>query len=51
MTSGVGSKFPAGILIGEVASVSIPKPGLVKEAVVKPASDLDHLEEVMVLKQ
>lgn len=49
VTSGLGSKFPAGILIGEVVSVHVPKPGLVKEAVVKPASDFNHLEEVMVI--
>lgn len=49
VTSGIGSKFPAGILIGEVVSVHVPKPGLIKEATVKPASDLEHLEEVMVV--
>jgi len=51
VTSGLGSKFPAGILIGEVTSVYIPTPGLIKEATVKPSSDLNHLEEVMVLKR
>lgn len=51
VTSGMGSKFPAGLLIGEVTSVYIPRPGLIKEATVKPASDLDHLEEVMVVKK
>jgi len=51
VTSGMGSKYPAGLLIGEVTSVYIPTPGLIKEAAVKPASDLDHLEEVMVVKE
>lgn len=51
VTSGMGSKFPAGILIGEVTSVYLPTPGLIKEATVKPASDLNHLEEVMVVKK
>ena len=51
VTSGMGSKFPAGLLIGEVTSVYIPTPGLIKEATLKPASDLDHLEEVMVVKE
>jgi rod shape-determining protein MreC len=51
VTSGMGSKFPPGILIGEVTSVYIPKPGLIKEATVKPASVLNHLEEVMVVQQ
>lgn len=51
VTSGIGSKFPAGILIGEVVSVYVPKPGLVKEATVKPAADMNHLEEVMVVQK
>ena len=51
VTSGIGSKFPPGILIGEVVTVYVPKPGLTKEAVVRPASDLYHLEEVMVVKR
>lgn len=49
ITSGLGSKYPPGILIGEVVSVYVPKPGLVKEALVRPSSDLEHLEEVMVV--
>lgn len=48
VTSGMGSFYPAGILIGEVESVSVPKPGLVKVARVRPATDFDHLEEVLV---
>ncbi len=51
LTSGVGSKYPSGILVGEVTSVYSPKPGLVKEALVVPATDLEHLEEVMVIIQ
>ncbi|HHW18822.1 MAG TPA: rod shape-determining protein MreC [Firmicutes bacterium] len=47
-TSGMGKKYPAGIYIGEVTEVYVPKPGLVKECVVKPATDFDHLEEVLV---
>lgn len=49
VTSGVGSKFTGGILIGEVISVQAPQPGLVKEATIRPAADLTHLEEVMVI--
>jgi rod shape-determining protein MreC len=49
VTSGMGSKFPEGLLIGEVVLVSVPQPGLVKEAVVKPSADFEHLEEVMVV--
>jgi len=48
LTSGMGSVYPAGILIGKVIKVYTPKPGLVKECYVKPATDFQHLEEVMV---
>lgn len=49
VTSGMGSKFPEGLLIGEVVSVRTPQPGLVKEAIVRPSVDFEHLEEVMVV--
>jgi rod shape-determining protein MreC len=49
ITSGMGSKYPAGVIIGEVESVYVPSPGLVKEAIVRPAADINHLEEVMVV--
>lgn len=49
VTSGMGSKYPPGIAIGEVESVYMPSPGLVKEAKVRPFADLLHLEEVMVV--
>jgi rod shape-determining protein MreC len=49
VTSGMGSKFPGGILIGEVISVQVPQPGLFKEATVKPSADFEHLEEVLVV--
>ena len=50
VTPGMGSKFPEGApFIGEVVSVRIPQPGLVKEAIVKPSVDFEHLEEVMVV--
>ncbi len=51
LTSGLGSKYPRGLLVGVVQSVYVPKPGLVKEATVKPASDIEHLEEVLVMMQ
>jgi len=48
LTSGMGSKYPQGIPIGEVVEVYVPGPGLVKECLVKPFSDFSHLEEVLV---
>ncbi len=49
LTSGVGSLYPPGLLIGEVTEVYVPQPGLVKECYVKPATDFEHLEEVLVM--
>lgn len=49
VTSGLGSKFPEGILIGEIVDVYMSGPGLVSEATVRPASDLDRLQEVLVM--
>jgi rod shape-determining protein MreC len=49
LTSGVGSVYPEGLVIGEVAEVYVPQPGLVKECYVKPAVDFAHLEEVLVM--
>ncbi|HHY11408.1 MAG TPA: rod shape-determining protein MreC [Firmicutes bacterium] len=49
LTSGVGSVYPAGLFIGEVTEVYVPKPGLVKECYIKPAVDFAHLEEVLVM--
>jgi len=37
------------LVIGEVAEVYVPQPGLVKECYVKPAVDFAHLEEVLVM--
>lgn len=48
MSSGLNSKFPAGFLVGEITDVYIPGPGLIKEALVRPAADFEHLEEVLV---
>ncbi len=49
VTSGIGSLYPGGLLIGEVTEVYIPQPGLVKECHVRPVTDFDHLEEVLVM--
>lgn len=48
-TSGLGSKYPPGILVGHVQSVRVPQPGLVKEALVVPVTDFEHLEELLVM--
>ncbi len=47
LTSGLNSIFPKGIPIGRVTQVS--GQGLVKEAVIEPAVDFQHLERVLVV--
>lgn len=50
ITSGLGSFFPKGIVVGEVRQVSLEEYGLVKYADVEPAADLGRLEEVLLIK-
>ena len=50
ITSGLGSLFPAGIVIGEVAKVEQGQYGLVRYADIKPAPDYGKLAEVLVLR-
>lgn len=50
ITSGIGSFFPKGIVVGEVRQVSLEEYGLVKYADVQPAADLGRLEEVLLVK-
>ena len=41
--------YPAGLAVGYVESLSSDPSGLAPYAVVKPASDIDHLTHVYVL--
>ncbi|MBU4376973.1 MAG: rod shape-determining protein MreC [Candidatus Omnitrophica bacterium] len=50
ITSGSGSIYPKGMLIGEVVSVAKEKGTLYKYAVVKPYAELSKLEEVICIK-
>lgn len=50
ITSGLGSQFPAGIVIGEVTKVEQGQYGLVRYADIRPAPDYGKLTEVLVLK-
>lgn len=47
-TSGLGGVFPKGVTIGTVEAVTIDKSRSVKTAHVRPAADLDHLEEAFL---
>lgn len=50
VTSGLGGVFPPGLIIGHVAAVEREQFGLVRTARVRPAADLDRIEEVLVLR-
>jgi rod shape-determining protein MreC len=49
ITSGVGSVFPRGIIIGTVVSRQVGDFGLTHTAIIKPAAQFDHLREVFVV--
>jgi len=52
VTSNLGGKFPAGILIGEITKVEQYSSGeLTKTAFLKPAADLYHIKEVFVVEK
>jgi rod shape-determining protein MreC len=49
LTSGLGKKFPASILIGYVSKIGDQEFGLHQEAEVTPSVDFTRLEEVLIL--
>jgi rod shape-determining protein MreC len=49
VTSGLGQRFPASILVGEIKEVVKREYGLYQEATVVPAVHFSRLEEVLVL--
>jgi len=50
ITSGYGSVFPKGLVIGTVDKVTMDPNGLTKSAKILPAVDFRRLEEVMVVR-
>jgi len=50
ISAGVGGVYPKGLLIGNVESVKIERGGIYKSCIIKPASRLSGLEEVLCLK-
>jgi rod shape-determining protein MreC len=48
-TSGLGQIYPRGVPVGTVVGVSRPPGDLFQEAVVRPAVDLGHLDDVLIL--
>ena len=49
VTSGMGGIFPKGLLVGEVAAVTVPPYGLFQEIVIEPRAKLSSLEEVLIV--
>lgn len=50
MTSGLGDNHPEGIAIGFVEGTKEDAGGLLKSALLRPAVDFSHLEEVMIVR-
>lgn len=48
-TSGIGRRFPRGVLVGRVSKLTRREFGLYQEAEVTPSVDLSRLQEVLVL--
>lgn len=48
-TSGIGRRFPSGIVVGRISKLNRREFGLYQEAEVTPSVDLSRLEEVLVL--
>lgn len=51
LTSGMGGKYPSGLVIGTVEQVCTTSSGVEQYAVLEPAADLDGLAEVFVIKE
>ncbi len=49
MTSGLDGIFPKGIVIGEVSELLFRHRGLLRAAVVRPHTQLDRIEEVLIV--
>ena len=50
LTSGLTGEFPHGIIIGEIEEIRDETHGLSKYAVIKPASDIKNVKDVLVIK-
>jgi rod shape-determining protein MreC len=49
VTSGLGQRFPASIVVGEIVKVEKPAFGLYQQAEVRPAVNFSRLEEVLIM--
>ena len=50
LTSGYGGNFPKDIIVGEIYEIKDETHGLSKYAIIKPASDIKNVKDVLVIK-
>ncbi len=50
ITTGLGGIYPRGFLVGIIGKVSFERDPLFKRATIKPSLDIEHLEELFVIK-
>ncbi len=50
VSAGVGGVYPKGLVIGKVESIRVERGGIYKSCIVRPASRLSGIEEVLCLK-
>lgn len=50
VTSGLGGVFPGALPLGTISSISVDKTRSLQTAVLRPATDFDHLEEAFVIQ-
>jgi len=50
VSSGLGGSFPAMLPVGTVTSVTIDRTRSLKSAIIRPAADLDHLDEAFLVR-
>ena len=50
ITSGLGGVFPPSIPLGTIESISVDKTRSLQTALLRPATDFDHLEEAFVIQ-
>jgi rod shape-determining protein MreC len=50
VSSGLGGTYPANVPVGTVTSVTIDRTRSLKSAVIRPAADLDHLDEAFLVR-
>ncbi len=50
-TTGANNAYPADIVIGTIVEISLNENGISKEAIIRPAQNLNEIKEVIVIKK